>query len=114
MSKIPFTAATDLRAYQWRAINIGGTLGGASLTSHGLLYTKPNSGEDGTIICDGRSKFVAGGSVSKGDRLAVAANGYLTAAGSGDTSVGFAETSTTSGSVGRGYFDFAAPAYHSS
>ena len=108
---IPFTAIADLRLYQWRAVGLGGNLATDSKDAKGISMTKPNSGDDGTMTVDGRSKFVAGGAISKGARLNVTSGGFMVTATSGGYSVGFAETATTSGSVGRGVFDFSAIAY---
>jgi len=110
--KIPVTAGTDLRAFQHRVVTIAGVLPARTYESRGLLETRTDSGEDGTIAVHGRSRFVAGGAVSRGDRLQVTSGGFMTLAASGDLSVGFAEAAITSGSVGRGVFDFLTPMYH--
>ncbi len=105
-------AAIDLRANQYRAVNIGGTLATGPMNAHGLLCTRTDSGEDGSATVWGRERFVAGGAVVAGGRVKVAPNGFLVAAASGDTSCGFAEVAVTSGSVGRGWFDFITQTYH--
>lgn len=109
---IPFTAATDLRAFQHRVLNIGGTLAIGTPYSHGLLLTRTDSGEDGTIRVLGRGRFIAGGTVLKGERATVTSGGWMVNAASGDNSIGFSETGITSGSVGRGVFNFLTPYYH--
>ena len=111
-NNIPVTAATDLRAFQHRAIAIGGTLALRTYDSMGLLQTRTGSGEDGTARQQGRGRFVAGGAVSRGDRLQVTSGGWMTLADSGAYSCGISETAITSGSIGRGNFDFLTPMYH--
>lgn len=111
-NKIPVTAATDLRAFQHRALAIGGTLALRSYVAMGLLETRTDSGEDATITQQGRARYIAGGANTRGDRLQVASGGFLTLAASGDYSVGICEITITSGSVGRGNFDFLTPMYH--
>ncbi len=109
---IPTTLAQDLRGHQYKAIAIGGTLAVDSPQSSGLIQTHTDSGEDGAHRPFGRSRFIAGGAVALGNRLLVTSGGWLVAAASGDTSVGFAEAAVTSGSVGRGVFNFVTPYYH--
>lgn len=109
---IPFTATTDLRAFQHRILTIGGTLAIGTAYSHGLLVTRTDSGEDGSIRVFGRGKYIAGGTVAQGERTTVTSGGWLVNAASGDESVGFNEIAITSGSVGRGVFNFITPYYH--
>lgn len=105
-------SAADLRSYQYRAVAIGGTLATGPLNATGLVTTKTNSGEDGSQTVFGRELYVAGGTISAGNRLRVTSGGFMLAATSGHTSCGYAETATTSGSVGRGVFNFMGQTYH--
>lgn len=109
---IPITPATDLQGLQHRAVNISGTLALRSYVAAGLVQTRTDSGEEGTIRQFGRAKFVAGGAVTRGDRVQVTSGGFCTLAASGDLSVGMCEVSVTSGSIGRGIFNFLTPMYH--
>jgi len=109
---IPITPDTDLRSLQHRAVDISGTLATGPLNAAGLIQTRTDSGEEGTIRLTGRAKFVAGGAISRGGRMQVASGGFMTAAASGDTSCGFAEITVTSGSVGRGVIDLVGQTYH--
>lgn len=103
---IPITPATTLIAFQHRAVQIDGTLATHSLDAVGLVTTKVDSGEEGSVNMFGRNKFVAGAAVARGARLKVTSGGFMTTAGSGDYSVGKCEIGVASGSVGRGVFDF--------
>lgn len=109
---IPVTTATDLRGHQHKAIAIGGTLAIGSPYAMGLIQNRVDSGDDAGVRVMGRARFVAAGAVARGNRLSVTSGGWMAAAASGDTSVGFAEAAITSGSVGRGVFNFATPYYH--
>jgi len=104
--------AADLRPFQHRAVTIGGTLATNTKTANGLLNTRTDSGEDGSMTVWGRDKFVAGGTIAAGNRLRVTSGGFMVAASSGYYSCGYAETAISSGSVGRGFFDFATLTYH--
>jgi len=109
---IPVTPDTDLQALQYRAVDISGTLALNSYNAVGLMQTITDSGEDGTIRLTGRSKFVAGGAITRGARMQVTSGGFMTLAASGDLSVGICEITVTSGSVGRGVVDLVTPMYH--
>lgn len=110
--KIPLTAGTDLRGFQYRVMNIAGTLALRSNPAIGIQETRVDSGEEGTINMLGRGNFRAGGAVTRGGRLQVTSGGFCTLAASGDLSVGICEITVTSGSVGRGVFNFITPMYH--
>ncbi len=110
--KIPVTLAADLRAHQHKALAIGGTLTIGTPYAAGLLETRTDSGEDGTITVLGRARFIAGGTIARGNRLNVTSGGFMVLAASGDNSIGFAEAAISSGSVGRGVFNFVTPYYH--
>ena len=103
---IPITPQTDLRAFQHRAVDINGTLATHTLDSVGIVTTRTDSGEEGSINVFGRNKFVAGAAVVRGARLKVTSGGFMVTAGSGDYSVGHCEVAVASGYVGRGVFNF--------
>lgn len=104
---ITVDAGADLQAFQYRAIAIGGTLA-TGLNARGILQNKPDSGEDATLVYQGRSKFQAGGAITVGARLTVTSGGFMTVAASGDQAVGFCEdAAVSSGSYGHGVFNFA-------
>lgn len=105
---ITIQAGADLQTFRYRALAIGGTLA-TGLNARGILQTKPDNGENCSIAYQGRSKFIAGGAITAGDKLQVTSGGFMTVASSGDQVVGFAENAAvSSGAVGRGVFNFAA------
>lgn len=99
---IPITVDTDLRGLQYRAVDISGTLAVRTYNAVGIMQTITDSGEDGSIRTFGRGFFVAGGALTRGDRMQVTSGGFMTLAASGDLSCGMCEIDVTSGSVGRG------------
>lgn len=109
---IPITPDTDLRALQYRAVDISGTLAINTYNAVGLIQTRTDSGEDGSIRQFGRGFFVAGGAITRGARMQVTSGGFMTLAASGDLSCGICEITVTSGSVGRGVLNLLTPMYH--
>ena len=78
----------------------------------GIIQNKPQSAEHVTVAYAGEIKFIAGGAVAAGARVTVATSGYFTAAASGDYIVGRnGPDAVTSGSIGRGFFNFATVNY---
>jgi len=111
--KLPATdVQQDLMGHQYKAININGMLATGPLDASGILVTQTSSGEDASFTVFGREMFISGGAIVKGNRLRVIDGGFLVNATSGSTSCGFAETSVSSGSQGRGFFNFAGQTYH--
>lgn len=104
--KIPVTPTTTLVAFQHRAVKINGTLATETRDAAGLIETRTDSGEEGSINLFGRNRFVAGAAVVRGARLKVTSGGFMTTANSGDYAIGICEIGVASGSVGRGIFDF--------
>ena len=102
-------ATTDLNndLSQYHAVIIGGTIAPAGSTACGILQNRPKIGEDGSVAYSGRSRYRAGGSVTAGGLISVAASGWFTAAVSGGYAVGRATQTVTSGSIGEGVFNFA-------
>ncbi len=104
---IPAVAGTSLLAFQHRVLNAAGTLASGAPQARGILDAKVDSGEDCTLVYDGRHKYQAGGAIGALVALTVAANGFITAATSGQQVVGINENSAvTSGSYGDGVFNF--------
>jgi hypothetical protein len=106
-------AANDYNADgdQYKVMGLGGDIAGTVGAAAGILQNKPKSGEEASLAYLGMSKFRAGGAVSQGDELTVTTSGWVTAASSGDRTVGRARFAASSGAVGRGVFNFAAPGY---
>lgn len=111
--RIPITAGADLRAQQWKAIIVAGTIATNAQTSAGILADKPDNGQNGSLNYLGVSKFAAGGAVAAGDEITVSSGGWLTVATSGDRVVGHNfGPAVSSGMVGeRAMFNFAAKGY---
>lgn len=108
---ISVRAGADLTSSQYLAMEIDGTLGGSVKGASGILGNKPASGEDATLIYQGRSKFRAGGTVAAGNQLGVNSTGYFVAATSGDLTCGRCEIAASSGSITHGIFNFAVVGY---
>lgn len=99
-------ATEDMSAFQYKAVDIDGTLAAAAGTAIGILQNKPGNAEDASILLAGPSRYRAGGAIAAGGKITLAASGWFTAAGSGDDVVGRAYASVTSGSIGQGDFNF--------
>lgn len=105
-------AGADLRAHQWKVVELDGTLGVSNGTSLGILQNKVESGADASVLVAGRSKFAAGGAITAGKALKVASGGWCVAAVSGDTVIGRSLVVVASGMVGAyGVFDFISYGY---
>ena len=72
----------------YKAIANTGTLSAAGGSALGILQYGNDDGNNVTLAISGESKYVAGGAIVSGGKLALAANGYLVAASSGSTVVG--------------------------
>ena len=104
---IPTVAGTSLMAFQHRVLNAAGTLATGAPQARGILDAKVDSGEDATLIYDGRHKFQAGGAIGAHALLTVASGGFITSAASNDQVIGMNEyAAVTSGSFGDGVFNF--------
>jgi len=104
---IPTVAGTSLLAFQHRVINEAGTLATGAPQARGILDAKVDSGEDATLVYDGRHKYQAGGAIGAHKPLTVASGGFIVAATSGQQVIGMNEYSAvTSGSFGNGVFNF--------
>jgi len=106
-------AKTDLSSYQYHGIALNdGQLADNGYEACGIILNKPKNKEHVEIGAIGVFKYRAGLAVSsEGMHLQVAANGYFTPAASGYYFVGKALETVTSGSIGRGLFNFAQSIY---
>ena len=84
-----------------------GQLANTAEEASGILLNKPVSGAFAEIGYLGEMKFAAGGAISKGAKVTIAASGWFVTADSYDTVVGEVKAAVTSGSVGVGFFEFA-------
>ena len=107
MSETPnyetFVANVDLSGPKYRfVVNSSNQLIGLATTAGGpvtgVLQTKPNSGQVGTVKMAGKTKMFAGGAITGGGQVTGTASGTATAVASGDYAVGIALESVSSGS----------------
>jgi len=113
---ITWVSSEDLTARQYYPVAFDdGLIANDSLEAVGILLNKPKQGEFASIGVFGVMKFRAGLAVnSEGYRLRVTTSGYVVPCESGYYSVGRALDTVTSGSIGRGFFNFATPTYWTS
>ena len=105
---INFAAAEDLDTNLYFAVTIAdGLIANNVQEATGIILNKPKTGEAVNCGVMGDLPFQAGGAITKGARLTVATSGYITAVNSGDPHIGQALVAVTSGSIGRGIFNFA-------
>lgn len=104
--KVSVVAGADLRAAQYKAVAIGGTIAASNSAAIGLLQNKPNTGEGAALAYSGHMKGVAGGALTAGNRVKVTTSGYLAVVASGDGSCGKVLTTCTSGSTVEIIADF--------
>lgn len=104
---IPSVAGTDLTSFQHRVLAEDGTLATGIPQARGILAARVDSGQNCTLIYDGRSRYQAGGAIAAHDLLTVTSGGWITAATSGQVAIGINEyAAVTSGSYGDGVFNF--------
>lgn len=104
---INIQAETDLRAFEFRALAIDGTLATGTPQARGISSFKVDSGEQATLVFAGRSRYQSGGAIGAYEPINVSSGGFMIAATSGDHSVGFNESAAvTSGSFADGVFNF--------
>lgn len=101
LESIPVDAGVDLSGSQYKAIQIDGTLATNNSDVAGILQNKPENGEDAGLGILGRTRYVAGGAVTKGNRLQVQSGGWLTAVASNQFGIGTALNTISSGGVGE-------------
>jgi hypothetical protein len=105
--KYSFTAAEDLSTAGHEGVAIAladNKVANSGEEADGILVSKPQSGENGTIVIQGIAKGRAGEALTAGMRLTVDTSGYLDAATSGDYHSAKALATITSGSLGPVYF----------
>jgi hypothetical protein len=101
--KYSFTAGEALNTAGHEGVAIAladGKVANSGDEAVGILASKPESGEHGSIIIMGIGKGRAGAALTKGQRLTVSTSGYFTAAASGDYHAARAMEAITSGSLG--------------
>lgn len=103
---IAIVAGADLRAAQYKAVAVGGTIAANNTDTIGLLQNKPNTGEGASLAYAGHMKGVAGAALTAGNRVKVTTSGYLAVVASGDGSCGKVLTTCTSGSTVEILADF--------
>lgn len=107
---IQVVAGADLRAAQYKAVAVGGTIAAANNAAAGLLQNKPNTGEGAALAYFGHMKGVAGTALTAADRVKVTTSGYLIVVASGDGHCGKVLTTCTSGSTVEILGDFVSAA----
>jgi hypothetical protein len=101
-------ALEDLTSGQYLAVDLAdGKLANNAEEASGIILNKPDNTEHIAVAYAGKIRYKAGGAITKGDKLTVTTSGFFTTAGSGDSAVGEAYESITSGSNGLGLFSFA-------
>lgn len=101
--KATFTAGEALNTDGHEGVAIAladGKVANDGKEATGILYDKPASGQNGSMIIMGIGKARAGGALTKGANVTVSTSGYFTACASGDYAVGIAMEAVTSGSLG--------------
>jgi hypothetical protein len=105
---VSFPAGADLSGNQYYAVKLDTTaalarivLAGEGDKVIGILQDKPAAaGRAGCVAIGGKTKAVAGGSITAGDRVVQDSTGKLVTVGSGDDwSLGIALMTATSGTI---------------
>lgn len=110
--KTTIQALEDLSAYQYHAIALDdGKKAANGKEAGGIILNKPKANEHAELGVIGEFKFRAGEAITAGTRVRVTTNGWFVGADSGYYNVGRALVAVTSGSIGRGLFDFSNPVY---
>lgn len=112
--RLSLVAGADLRTHQYKFVALGssGTAGQAVLAGTagmptlGVLYNKPNTGEEALIITGGKVKVKAGASISAGALITTDNAGLAVTATAG----GVASTDVTGSNVVGQYLGAAAAA----
>jgi len=105
-------AAEDLNANQFFAIALNdGKIANNGQEASGIILNKPKNSEHIEFGVMGEFKYRAGVAAGAGNRLRVTTSGWFVLADSGYYTVGRAKLAVTSGSIGTGFFNFAAPFY---
>jgi len=102
---VPVVATAAIK--QFKAVGIGGTVVATPALALGIAQADAAIGEDVGLVYQGRSRALAGDAITKGDRVTLAASGYIVECGSNELGIGTALQTVTSGSVFEGIFNFA-------
>lgn len=103
-----FEASEDLQSYQYYLVVSSSTsvtkrtmarAATASIETTGVMITKPDSGESGTVVMLGHTKVRAGGTITGGGLFSTTASATATAVTSGAWISGKAITSAASGNL---------------
>lgn len=103
-----YEAGEDLQTYQYYLVVSSSTsvtkrtMGRAATAGEptaGVVITKPDSGESGTIVALGHTKVRAGGTITGGGFFTTTASATATTTASGDYTLGLAITSAASGNL---------------
>ena len=107
-------AGEALDTHQYFAIALDdGQIANNGHEAGGIILNKAKNNEHVDYGVIGEFKFRAGGAASIGNKLRVTTSGYFVTAASGYYTAGRAKAAVTSGSIGTGFFNFAAPMYKS-
>jgi len=96
---ISVATGADLSSFQYRAVQINGTLATSNKNASGILQNKPQSGEHASVAYDGHMKGVAGTALTVGMDVKVESGGFLIAVDSGDTGRAKVVTAASSGAM---------------
>lgn len=107
-----FIADADLDAYQYTImvnstgprVNRNFSGGGRSI---GILQNKPKSGEHATVTVLGKTRVLAGGTITAGGGFTNTISGTAVAVTSGQLELGTAYTGVASGGIFEGYITHA-------
>lgn len=106
---VSLAATAAMTGFQYRVVEIDGTLGVRNETSLGIAQDGTvAAGDHFTAVYLGHAKAYAGAAITAGDRLTTASGGWVIGATSGTGRVGIALATATSGSLVEGLFNFTA------
>lgn len=102
-----FKALVDLRNHQHHIVRMSGarqvswaaSAGGDGREVFGVLWNKPNSGNDATIVRQGETPVAAGAAITRGLWFTTNASGRATSAASGDMVAGIALEGAANGDL---------------
>jgi len=98
-----FPASTDLSTNQYHFVTIDGSgqlaLAGAGARAFVLVDKPDAAGETGTVIVVGKTKVVAGGTISAGNNVTPDASGEAVVAATGDEICGIAMEDAAAGEL---------------
>ncbi len=105
-------AGEDLSGFQYRVIDIDGTLSIAGTDAYGVLQNKPILNQGAELVMLGEVKAYAGAAIASRAPLKVASGGFLITATSGDTSYGRnTNEAVNSGDLSVFFLNFVSPGY---